>query len=65
MPFLVEPGDAIRRSETSIKSGEEIDLISLCFPESMTQVMSGIVMPVSAILVAVQRDIINVNVDSS
>jgi hypothetical protein len=29
-------------------------LISRCFPESMTHVMSGIVMPVSAILVAVK-----------
>jgi len=50
LPLFVEPVECHFYKYPS--NGAIAYLISRCFPESMTQVMSGMVIPVSAILVA-------------
>ena len=54
--LLVKPEDMNKKIISIIPVSDVFThLISRCFPESITQVMSGIVIPVSAILVAGNR----------
>jgi hypothetical protein len=49
LAFLIEPERCMRKCADA---RQRTYLISLCFPESITQVMSGMVIPVSAMFVA-------------